>query len=212
MKSATGFMSLPIPKDPSLYVSEATQPYLFFVHSVSPIVGRAQKLYIWRPQQRLLYSQRDIASRCAASNVGKITRVRRVNKSKGGVVYRHTQWPLRAIASAAFSLAAFLLEPCLANSSRRSTPHPVREINAIQQAIGRSFSHKLLEVMVSTTRARREHDKVFLPGVQTKTGRWGSPPVWTTSQDIHWPSFSFTWGKYPRCFVGGSKTILAPRS
>jgi hypothetical protein len=46
-----------------------------------------------------------------------------------------------------------------------------REINVIQQVIGRSFSHKLSEIMVSTMRARRGHNTVGLPGVQTKTGR-----------------------------------------
>lgn len=44
MKSALRFIPFLILEDLSLYVPEATQLYLFFVRSVSPIVGRAQQI------------------------------------------------------------------------------------------------------------------------------------------------------------------------
>lgn len=102
--------------------------FLFFVRLVSSIVGRVQQIvYMEIKTEATVQSERYSRRKCAADNVQTITRVGRVSKSEGGVVCRHTQWPLWAIASAAFSLAAFLLWPCRAYSSRRSTPHPVRE-------------------------------------------------------------------------------------
>jgi hypothetical protein len=36
--------------------------------------------------------------------------------------------------------------------------------------------------------------------------------MFSTSHVSHWPSFSLTWGKYPRWGVGGSNVRLGPRS
>ena len=169
-----------------------------------------QNVYIGTKTEAIVRSGRCSRQRCSEKT---ITRVRRISKSEGGSsvsTYAVAAESDRFRRPLPRNFLAWTLSGILFKTFH-TAPY-TREVNVMQHVIGRTFSHKLLEIVVSTTRARRGYDKVCLPGVQTKVGRWGSPPVLTTSQVIHWPSFSFTWDKYPLWEVGESKVILEPRS